>query len=435
MWFDEAVFYQLYPLGACGALHGEETGEHRLLRLLGWTEHLKKLGVSAVYFSPLFDSDYHGYDTRDYRKVDRRLGDKEDLKAVTASLHEAGIRVIFDGVFNHVGRNFFAFADVREKREASPYKDWFHIDFGGNTGYNDGFYYEAWEGHYELVKLNLENPAVQEYLFDSIREWIRDYDIDGLRLDVAYLLPEWFLELLRKKTEEMKPEFFLLGEIISGEYTRLIKEGRCHSATNYECYKGIYSSLNSMNLFEIAYSLNRQFGSEPWTLYKGKHLLSFVDNHDVNRLASTLNVPEHQKLAFGLIFSMPGIPCIYYGSEWGITGKKENGSDDGLRPEVEMPIWNDLTEEIAKMAKARKDSKALMYGSYRQVLITNRQFIFERAVEGERVLVAINADSNAFHADFDAGCGKAVDLLTGREHDFGGGSDLAPCSIAFWRCQ
>ncbi|MCR4588435.1 MAG: maltodextrin glucosidase [Lachnospiraceae bacterium] len=435
MWFEEAVFYQIYPLGLCGSLHAGDEENHRILQILDWIPHLRKLGVSSVYFSPLFDSDYHGYDTRDYRKVDRRLGTNEDFAKVTGALHDAGIKVVLDGVFNHVGRNFWAFADVREKREASPYKDWFKIDFGGNTGYNDGFHYEAWEGHYELVKLNLENPAVQEYLFDTIREWIREYDIDGLRLDVAYCLPEWFLELLRRKTEEMKPEFFLLGEIISGEYTRLIREGRCHSATNYECYKGIYSSLNSMNLFEIGYSLNRQFGPEQWTLYKGRHLLSFVDNHDVNRLASTLTNPEHKKLAYGLIFGMPGIPCIYYGSEWGCEGRKENGSDDGLRASFEAPCWTDLTETIAAMAKARKGSKALQYGGYRQVLITNRQLIFERAVEGERVLVAVNADGNAFHADFDAGCGRAVDLISGEGHDFGGGSNLPPYSIAFWKCE
>ena len=192
MWYDEAVVYQIYPLGLCGAPlqnSGDQTqaGQHRLLRVLDWVDHIK-LGATCVLFNPLFESDAHGYDTRDYNRVDCRLGTNDDLKQVCAALHAAGIRVLLDGVFNHVGRGFWAFRDVQEKRWDSPYKDWFHISFDGNTNYNDGFWYEAWEGCNELVKLNLQNPDVKNYLFDAVRDWVRDYDIDGLRLDVAYCL-------------------------------------------------------------------------------------------------------------------------------------------------------------------------------------------------------------------------------------------------------
>ena len=435
MWYDESVFYQIYPLGLCGApRENDGVPQHRLLRVLDWIPHIEKLGCSAVLFNPLFESDAHGYDTRDYNKVDTRLGDADDLKAVCGAIHKAGMRVMLDGVFNHAGRGFWAFRDVQEKKWDSPYKDWFHLDFGGNTPYQDGFWYEGWEGCYELVKLNLHNPAVREYLFDAIAGWVRDYDIDGLRLDVAYCLDLDFLGALRGFTAQLKPDFALVGETLHGDYNRWMNDRACHSVTNYECYKGLHSSFNSGNMHEIAYSLNRQFGSEPWCLYRGKHLLSFVDNHDVTRAASILRDEKQLPVLYGLLFGMPGIPCVYYGSEWGVRGEKSQG-DQTLRPAFDRPEWNELTDAIAAMTRARRNSPALCYGDYQEVLLTNRQYIFQRQADGERVLVAVNADSQPYTAHFDAGCGQAVNLLTGEIHDFGGGSTLAPCSVVFWKCE
>ena len=229
-------------------------------------------------------------------------------------------------------------------------------------------------------------------------------------------------------------DFFLVGEILHGDYKTLVNDQMLHSCTNYECYKGLYSSFNSMNLFEINHSLLRQFGPEGWTLYKGLHLMTFVDNHDVSRVASILTNEKHLPLIYALAFGMPGIPCIYYGSEWGAKGNKSDG-DPALRPSFEEPVENELTEFVGKLSAAKKGSKALNYGGFRSVVLTNKQCIFERAVEGERVLVAINADSEPYTAHFDAGCGMAVDLITGREHDFGGGSELPPYSAFFWRCE
>lgn len=435
MWADESVFYQIYPLGMCGAPH-ENDGrlEHRIRRVLDFIPHLQKLGVNAVLFNPLFESDAHGYDTRDYRKVDVRLGTNEDLKEVCDALHKAGMKVIFDGVFNHVGRGFFGFRDVQEKKWDSEYKNWFNISFDGNDAYNDGFWYEGWEGHYELVKLNLRNEATVQYLLDTVKFWTEEFGIDGLRLDVAYCLDKDFLRRLKGFCSGLKSDFFLVGEILGGDYRTVCGDGLCDSATNYECYKGLYSSFNSMNMFEIIHSLIRQFGSDPWTLYRGYHLFTFVDNHDVTRVASILQNPAHLPLIYALAFGMPGIPCIYYGSEWGIRGDKKDG-DWALRPETAAPEWNELTDWISKLTAAKKGSEALNYGDFRSVLLTNRQCIFERKSEHERVLVAINADGNGFHADFDAGCGRAVDLITGREHDFGGGSDLPAYSAYFWKCE
>ena len=435
MWFDNAVIYQIYPLGLCGAPRDNDgVPAHRILQLLDWVDHIRKTGADTVLLNPVFESDRHGYDTRDYCKVDCRLGTNEDLKTVCDAFHKAGLRVMLDGVFNHVGRGFHAFEDVRQKKWDSPYKDWFRLSFDGNSHYNDGFWYEGWEGHYELVKLNLQNPAVVQHQFDAIRSWVEQFDIDGLRLDVAYCLSEDYLRQLRSFTNGLKPDFVLMGETLHGDYNRWMNDQMCHSVTNYECYKGLWSSFNSMNLFEIGHSLQRQFGPEQWTLYRGKHLLSFLDNHDVTRIASMLNDPKHLVPAYGILFGMPGVPALYYGSEWGIQGRKDQG-DDALRPALEKPEWNDLTDHIAALAKARKESPALCSGSYRNVVLTNRQIIFERCWENERVLVAVNADSVPYTAHFDARAGRATDLITGKPHDFGGGSELPPYSVAFWRTE
>lgn len=436
MWFDEAVVYQIYPLGLCGAPEGNDgVPQSRILRILDWVEHIKKLGADTVLFNPVFESDRHGYDTRDYFRLDVRLGTNEDFAKVCKALHDAGLRVMLDGVFNHVGRGFWAFRDVQEKKWDSPYKDWFHIDFGGNTDRNDGFWYEAWEGHNELVKLNLSHPDVVRHQFDAIRTWVEQFDIDGLRLDVAYCLPQHYLRQLREFTQTLKPDFVLMGETLHGDYKQWMSGEMCHSVTNYECYKGLWSSFNSMNLFEIAHSLARQFGPEDWTLYKGAHLLAFLDNHDVTRIASQLTDPKHLPLAYALMFGMPGVPAVYYGSEWGEKGSKQAGSDAVLRPEIALPQWNELTDWISLLTKAHRESNALCYGSYRNVVLTNRQIIFERKTDSERVMVAINADAQPYTAHFDAGCGLAQELLTGKTHDFGGGSELPPYSAQYWKME
>lgn len=433
MWAYESVFYQIYPIGFCGAPR-QNDGQcvNRIAKVGDWVDHIANLGCNAVYFSPLFESDSHGYDTRDFRRIDCRLGTNADFAKVSRKLHAAGIRVVLDGVFNHVGRGFWAFEDVRQKKWNSPYKDWFHLSFDGNSCYNDGFWYEGWEGHYELVKLNLKNPAVVAHLFDCIRGWVEEFDIDGLRLDVAYLLDRDFLRQLRTFTQQLKPDFVLIGEVLHGDYNQIVNDQMLHSCTNYECYKGLYSSCNTMNLFEITHSLLRQFGPEQWTLYKGKHLLSFVDNHDVTRAASILNNKNHLIPLYGMLFGMPGVPCIYYGSEWGCEATKTPGNDDSLRPCFDQPQWNELCDVISRMAKAHRENKALHSGDFKQLLLTNKQAIWERCCDGQRVLIAINIEDQEYVAHFNANAGRALDLISGQMHDFGGGSHLPPYSVAFW---
>lgn len=434
MWAYESVFYQIYPMGFCGAPFENDGVEvPRIRKVEEWIPHIKKLGCNAVYFSPVFESDTHGYNTRDYRMIDKRLGTNADFKLVCDALHENGIRVVLDGVFNHVGRGFGPFQDVVKNRERSPYVSWFYrIDFGGNSPYNDGLWYEGWEGNYDLVKLNLRNEEVVNYLLESVRFWMETFDIDGLRLDVAYSLDEDFVRRLRSFCDGLKPEFYLVGEMLHGDYNRLMNDAMLHSATNYECYKGLFSSFNSMNLFEIIHSLLRQFGPEQWTLYRGKHLLSFVDNHDVSRVASILTNKKHLPLVYALMFGMPGIPCVYYGSEWGTRGEKKDG-DPSLRPCFEAPVENGMTEWVALLAKVKRQTRALNYGSFKSLVLTNKQCIFERAVEGERVLVAINADENEYRANFNAGAVKGTDLISGEEQSLDGGATLPGYSAFFWK--
>lgn len=436
MWAYNETFYQIYPIGFCGApLQNDGTCVPRIRKISEWSDYLQTLGIGSVILNPIFESDNHGYDTRDFRSVDCRLGTNDDFCAVCEDLHAHGIKVMLDGVFNHVGRGFWAFKDVREKKWDSPYKDWFHLSFDGNSCYDDGFWYEGWEGHFELVKLNLQNPAVTDYLLDCVKFWIDTFGIDGLRLDVAYSLDHNFMRRLRTFCEELKPGFALIGEVLFGDYNLIVNEDMLHSCTNYECYKGIYSSLNSMNLFEIAHSLNRQYGPEQWCIYRGKHLMNFVDNHDVTRIASILSNPEHLSLAYGILFGMPGIPCIYYGSEWGEPGVKAPDNDYALRPCFESPMPNALTEFIKKLISLRKKSDALCNGGYRNVMITNHQLIFERKSEVERVLVAVNAADSDFTVDHGELSGSYTDLLTLETGTLAGSMTLPKYSVTYLKMK
>ena len=432
MWAYNSIFYQIYPIGFCGApVHNDGVCVPRIRKLMDWSEYLQTLGVDSILLNPIFESDNHGYDTRDFKTIDCRLGTNENFKEVCEDLHKHNVKIVLDGVFNHVGRGFWAFKDVQEKKWDSPYKDWFHISFDGNSCYNDGFWYEGWEGHFELVKLNLQNPAVVDYLMECVKYWIDEFDIDGLRLDVAYSLDHNFMRRLRSYTQELKPDFALIGEVLFGDYNIIVNDEMLHSCTNYECYKGLYSSFNSMNMFEIAHSLHRQFGSDQWCIYRGKHLMTFVDNHDVTRLASILTNKKHIPLAYGLLMGMPGIPCLYYGSEWAEQGEKAPDNDYALRPCFEEPKPNELTEFIKKLIRVRQESDALCNGAYKNVVIQNHQLVFERCSEKERVIVAINAADYAYTANAGELNGTAADLLTGETVTMNGQLELKPYSVQY----
>lgn len=399
-WFEEAVFYHMYPIGMTGAPRRNEQQEvtHRFRELENWLPHIASIGATAIYIGPLFESTSHGYDTRDYKLVDRRLGDNNDFKHFVQEAHKLNIKVVVDGVFNHTGREFFAFQDIQKNRENSPYCCWYKgINFGWNTPYNDGFGYEAWRNCFELVNLNLWEPQVRNYLLEVIGFWIDEFDIDGIRLDCADCLEFSFMEDMRRFTNEKKKDFWLMGEVIHGDYSRYIKPEMLDSVTNYELHKGLYSGHNDHNYFEIAHTIRREF-DENGGIYRGMKLYSFVDNHDVDRIASKLNVPGHIYPVYTLLFTLPGIPSIYYGSEWGIKGRKEGSNDDPLRPAVdlekalEQEADKKLLDWVTLLGKIHKEQPALSEGRYRELLLTNRQYAFARILEDKGVVVAVNND-------------------------------------------
>lgn len=391
-WYEKAVFYHMYPLGMTGAPKDNPEGPvtHRFPELELWIPHIRKIGCNAIYIGPLFESSTHGYDTRDYKMVDRRLGDNDDFIHFVKCCHEADIKVVVDGVFNHTGREFFAFRDIQQNRDHSPYAWWYRgMNFGWGSPLGDSFTYDAWGGHYILPCLNLQNPDVKNYLFDVIQYWVDTFDIDGIRLDCANVLDFDFMKEMRARTQYMKPDFWLMGEVIHGQYERWVNPQTLHSVTNYELHKSLYSGLNDHNFFEIAHNVRRLEAIH-------RDLYTFVDNHDENRIASKLKKKAHLPLAYLLLMTLPGIPSIYYGGEWGIEGMRTNWSDAELRPAVaasDLPkLENSLTGYITRLDQIHHDNPEYAHGRYQELLLTNRQYAFARHAEGSVCITAANAD-------------------------------------------
>lgn len=433
---QESVIYNIYPLGYCGAPRENDfVQSYRLDKLYDSIDHLKKLGVNVLLFNPLFESSRHGYDTIDYKKVDSRLGDNESFKKLCNTLHENGIRVMLDGVFNHVGRDFWAFKDVQEKKWDSRCCSWFqNLNFGGNSPYGDPFWYEGWSGHYDLVKLNLQNPEVVDYLLDAVSFWIDEFGIDGLRLDAANVIDFGFFGKLKGLCRSKKPDFWLFGEVVGGDYSRWANDDMLDSVTNYECYKGLYSSHNDHNYFEIAHSLQRQF--QNGGVYQHIYTYNFADNHDVNRVASDLRNKNHLYNVYTMLFTMPGVPSIYYGSEFGLEGRRTRESDYDLRPCLDLnnvPNANDrLCEHISKLSRVRLGLEAIKYGRFENVNIMNEKLVYKRFTDGQTVFVMFNLTDREERVGFDSRCNaKLTDVLNGNEvFDCSGWCELPvpPCS-------
>ena len=398
-WYEEAVFYHIYPLGLTGAPFENDYNEtvHRINELYPWVDHIKRIGCKGLYIGPLFESKTHGYDTTDYYRLDRRLGNNEDLKNFVSYCHEKGIKVVLDGVFNHTGRDFFAFKDIQEYRENSWKKDWYqNVNFWGNNEFNDGFSYDNWGGYNTLVKLNLFNPEVRNYLLDVVRYWAREFDIDGLRLDTADVLNFDFMKELRLLANEIKEDFWLMGEVIHGEYHRWVNENTLNSVTNYHLHKALYSGHNDHNYFEIAHTIRRQ---RDMGLGNKVHLYNFVDNHDVERIYSKLNNKKHFPLVHIMLYTLPGIPSLYYGSEFGIEGKKERYSDNSIRPQLDLKQLlsedNKHLKLIEKLTRIHNEYKQLSYGDYRELSLTTTAFAYAR----DNVLVALNNSDDVAYFD------------------------------------
>lgn len=427
-WYDKATFYHMYPLGMTGSpfanpypvsdgaadgTNRDVSADSRMDELMLWIPYLESLHISAIYIGPLFESSTHGYDTRDFRLIDRRLGTNGSFRSFVDCCHEHGIRVVVDGVFNHTGREFFAFRNLQAHRDQSPYAGWYrNVNFGWGSPLGDSFGYESWHGIWELPCLNHGNPEVRNYLLDTVRFWVQEFDIDGIRLDCAGDLSFEFMQELRRLANEIKPEFWLMGEVIHGEYARWVNPQMLHSVTNYEMHKSIYSAHNDHNYFELAHNVRRLEAV-------GRDLYTFVDNHDEDRIASKLNNLANLFPVYQLLFTLPGIPSVYYGSEWGIEGKRSRTSDEVLRPALNLSDMHgkapELASHIAALGKIHTENDAFHNGSYKELLLTNRQYAFSRSGEHGTVISAVNNDEQPASISIPLPCAASdvVSLLPG----------------------
>lgn len=417
-WINNSVMYNIYPLGFCGSPEYNDFNKtYRLDKIYDFIPHFKKMGVNAVVFNPVFESTKHGYDTIDYYKIDSRLGDNESFKRICNALHDSGINIILDGVFNHVGRDFFAFRDIQEKGYNSQYCSWFcNLNFNGQSPCGDNFWYEGWSGNYDLVKLNLSNEDVVNHLLGAVNMWMDEFHINGLRLDAADVMDLNFFRRLRNMVKQKDPDFWLYGEIVGGDYNRWANSDTLDSVTNYEIYKPLFSSLNDKNYFELAHSLDREYGD--WGMYKNLYLYNFVDNHDQSRIASKLNDKDLLKNIYTAMFTMPGVPSIYYGSEYGIEGRIENGGDREVRKEfnlndIQNPN-NDLFNHICKLSKLRHSLEALQYGRYKNEKIQLEQLCYAMRTDNQSVYVLLNMSGDSRDIGFNTGFnGYLTDVLNG----------------------
>jgi cyclomaltodextrinase / maltogenic alpha-amylase / neopullulanase len=327
-WADHAIWWQLHPISFTGA-EAEAAGAapaHRLPRIEAWLDYLIELGCNGLALGPVFASESHGYDTVDHYRIDRRLGTEDDFGRLAAACHDRGVRLLLDGVFNHVGRGFHAFQDVLAKGRDSAYLPWFRLDFGADGP--DGFGYADFEGHASLVALNHAEPAVQDYVGDVMAHWL-DRGADGWRLDAAYAVPPAFWRTVTGRVRRDHPDAWFVGEILHGDYAAIAREGGLDSVTQYELWKAIWSSLNDGNFFELAWALDRHNG------FAGEFApLTFVGNHDVTRIASRIGDQRHLAHALAVLFTVAGVPSVYAGDEQAFRGTKYDrpGGDDEIRP-------------------------------------------------------------------------------------------------------
>jgi glycosidase len=344
-WIRHAIWWQVYPLGFTGAertaLPDDAPPVPRLRRLEAWLPHLLELGCNGLALGPVFESSTHGYDTVDHFRVDRRLGTEEDLQHLIDACHDRGVRVLLDGVFNHVGRDFPRFRDVLEHGPQHPSATWFHLQDEHSEG-PDGFGYRTFEGHGGLVALNHANHEVVEHVSQVMTTWC-DRGVDAWRLDAAYAVPPDFWRAVLPRVRDRHPDLWVVGEVIHGDYAGYVERSGVDSVTQYELWKAIWSSLNDRNLFELAHALTRHGEFARAFLPQ-----TFVGNHDVTRLASRLTDPRHIALAVALLCTLPGVPTVYYGDEWALRGLKEDreGGDDAVRPAF-PPVPEPPTGEAA----------------------------------------------------------------------------------------
>lgn len=445
--FADKIFYHVYPLGLGNC--PKENDFHQAAGnffevFVTDLDRIKNLGCNAIYLGPVFESSRHGYDTLDYYYIDRRLGNNQKFKDFCRTAHEKGFSVILDAVFNHTGRDFFAFKDIQKNGRNSQYKDWYlNLNFDRQSNYGDCFDYDGWAGCKDLVKLNLLNEDVQNHIFGAVKFWIEEFGIDGLRLDAADVIDKEFLIKLGSFCRNLKSDFWLMGEVVHGDYNDWCNSKTIDSVTNYQIYSAIFSAVDNFNFYELSFNLNREFGEKG--LYKFAPLYNFLDNHDINRVASVIKNPQkHLYMIYALLLAIPGIPSIYYGSEYGLKGKRGQWDDFELRPSLppfsEIPDFakpdsdfSFLFQAVSRFAELRKNSDALKYGNYIEEFISNKQFAFSRNCENEKVLVICNSDFQPAKIKLNLKIGHYKDMFSGKVYSAGemNNFEIGECDVRF----
>ncbi|HEX5254637.1 MAG TPA: alpha-amylase family protein [Mycobacterium sp.] len=387
-WVQHAIWWQVYPLGFVGAFPTTQSNEppppeeHRLRRLVDWLDHAIELGASGIALGPIFASRTHGYDTTDHYRIDPRLGDDADFDHLVAEAHHRGLRVLLDGVFNHVGEDF---ARYRQAADDDGSARWFR----GRPGR-----FHTFEGHSGLITLNHDNPEVADYTVDVMAHWL-GRGADAWRLDAAYAVPQQFWASTLPRVRERYPDAWFVGELIHGDYAADVQAAAFDSATQYELWKAIWSSLNDGNFFELDWALQRH--NDFLTAFSP---LTFIGNHDVTRIASRLETPEHVAHALVLLLTIGGVPSVYAGDELGFQGVKEEryGGDDAVRPEFGFPPLqlDDFGVETWRLHQylvgLRRRYPWLHAASTTARLLKNRHYVYETRNGDDALLVVLNLD-------------------------------------------
>ena len=396
-WVQHAVWWQVYPLGFAGAeqnaLAAGAPVVHRLPQLISWLDYAVELGASGIALGPVFASETHGYDTTDYFRVDPRLGDDADFDELIREAHSRGLRVLLDGVFNHTGRSFPPFQEALSQGPSGAKASWFRFNWPA-SGWTPGTEpeYEDFEGHHHLVALNHAEPEVAGFVACVMKHWL-SRGADGWRLDAAYAVPTSFWSSVLAEVRAEFPDAYFVGEYIHGDYAAAVSDGSLDSATQYELWKAVWSSLNDHNFYELAAALERHN-----SFLAGFVPLTFIGNHDVTRVASKLEDPALLPLALVVLLAVGGTPSVYYGDEQAFRGVKEDraGGDDAVRPafpaspsDLSSAGWPTyrLYQELIGVRRRH----AWLHAARTSVLsLTNEQFIFRAESGGNSLVVALN---------------------------------------------
>jgi glycosidase len=389
-WVHHAIWWQVYPLGFVGAFpaaNSPTAEEHRLSRIVGWLDHAVELGTSGIALGPVFASRTHGYDTTDYYRIDPRLGDDSDFDRLVDAAHRRGLRVLLDGVFNHVGTDFERYRHAVDHGDAEA-AAWFR----GRPGH-----FHTFEGHDDLITLNHRNPAVVDYTVDVMTHWL-GRGADGWRLDAAYAVPESFWAKVLPRVRRAHPDAWFVAEVIHGDYCAFVEGSGADSVTQYELWKAIWSSLNDGNFHELDWGLQRHNG-----FLDTFAPLTFIGNHDVTRIASRLARPDHVGHALVVLFTTGGVPTIYAGDELDYRGIKEDraGGDDAVRPEFPNPPVDlgsrgpDVLNLHRHLVGLRRRHPWLHDARTSALKLDNLGYVYETRHGADALVVALNADDTA----------------------------------------